>query len=78
MQLLISPDGSARCVYGETIDLAVLGRMTIARASHVEPDGETGWQADLSPVGGPLLRGFRTRSQALAAEQTWLEANWLR
>jgi hypothetical protein len=74
MQLLISPRGSVRCIYGERIDLMALGSITITRASHVEPDQEGGWSADLSPVGGPVLRGFRSRSQALAAEQTWLEA----
>jgi hypothetical protein len=77
MQLLISPGGVVRCIYGETIDLMALGSATITRASHVEPDPISGWIADLSPIGGPVLRDFRTRSQALAAEQAWLEANWL-
>jgi hypothetical protein len=77
MQLLISPRGSVRCIYGERIDLTALGSVTITRASHVEPDQEGGWSADLSPVDGPVLRSFHTRSQALAAEQTWLETHWL-
>jgi hypothetical protein len=79
MHLLFKPDGAVRAVYGEDIELATLGRVTIARASHVEPDFESGgWTADLSPVAGPTLRGFSARSQALAAEQAWLDANWLR
>jgi hypothetical protein len=78
MQLLISTGGLVRCIYGEQIDLTTLGSATITRASHVEPDADGGWLADLSPVGGPVLRGFPSRSQALAAEQAWLEANWLR
>ena len=77
MQLLFTPNGSIRCLYGEEIDLAALGSPTITRASHVEPDQHGRWLADLSPVGGPLLGGFDHRSQALAAEQAWLEANWL-
>ena len=38
MDLLISPDGTVRAIYAEDIDLAVLGRPVITRASHVEPD----------------------------------------
>ena len=36
-----------------------------------------GWLADLSPVNGPVLGPFDRRSEALAAELAWLEANWL-
>ena len=38
MDLLILPDGSVRAIYAEEIDLGVLGRPVITRASHVEPD----------------------------------------
>lgn len=78
MQLLISPEGRVRSIYSEEIDLGTLGSATITRASHVEPEREGGWLADLGPVGGPILDGFSTRSEALAAEHAWLEANWLR
>jgi len=57
-------------------DASFLGCTTIARASHVEPC-ESGWSADMSPVGGPVLTGFTKRSQALAAEVAWLEENVL-
>lgn len=77
MQLLIAPDGAVRCLYDEAIDLAALGRLKIHRASHVEPDEHGGWNADLSPVGGPLLGPFSCRSDALAAEQAWIEQHWL-
>ena len=77
MQLVIEPDGSLRAIYGEQIDLHALGRPTITRASHVEPDPHGRWFADLSPVAGPTLGPFERRSQALAAEISWLEANWL-
>jgi hypothetical protein len=77
MQLIISPDGSIRCIYAETIDLAELGRLTISRGSHVEPDREGHWFADLAPVGGPQLGPFRHRSDALIAEAAWLDAYWL-
>jgi hypothetical protein len=77
MRLVIEPDGTVRCVYAEAIDLASLGAPTIRRASHVEPDAEGRWWADLSPVAGPRLGPFLTRSQALAAEQSWLERYWL-
>ena len=77
MKLLVKPDGTVRAIYQEAIDLGVLGRPTIARASHVEPDGEGRWLADLKPVGGPVLGPFDRRSEALAAEIAWLEAHWL-
>jgi hypothetical protein len=77
MELIILPSGSVRCIYGEEIALTALGSPVITRASHVEPDKQGGWLADLSPIGGPLLGPFRLRSDALAAEQAWLEANWL-
>ena len=77
MQLVIDPRGTVRCVYGETIDLAKIGPATIRRGSHVEPTDSGDWTADLSPVNGPLLGPFKTRSEALAAEVGWLHANWL-
>jgi hypothetical protein len=77
MQLVVDPRGSVRCIYAEAIDLTALGIPHITRASHVEPDQEGRWSADLSPVGGPVLGPFGTRSAALAAEHQWLQANWL-
>ncbi len=75
MQLVIAPDGTARAIYSETIDLAALGRPAIARASHVEPDRDGRWHADLRPMLGPVLGPFGRRSEALEAEVAWLEAH---
>jgi hypothetical protein len=77
MDLFIVPGGRVRALYDEAIDLATLGRPRIVRASHVEPDERGRWQADLSPVGGPLLGPFVTRSAALDAEAAWLTQNVL-
>jgi hypothetical protein len=77
MRLLVEPGGVVRCVYTEAIDLSALGAVSIRRASRVEPDGQGLWWADLSPVGGPVLGPFATRTPALAAEQAWLEVHWL-
>ena len=77
MQLVIDPAGDVLCLYDETLLLADFGRLTIARGSHVEPTAAGHWNADLSPVGGPLLGSFATRSEALAAEREWLEQHWL-
>jgi hypothetical protein len=73
MYLLIDPCGGIRCIYGEAIDLHVLGSLTIARASSVEPDDQGRWWADLGPVDGPRLGPCDRRSQALDAERMWLE-----
>lgn len=77
MQLIVDSKGAVRCVYGEEIRLGAIGRMTVTRASHVEPNAKGGWTADLQPVGGPLLGPFALRSEALAAESGWLETYWL-
>jgi len=69
----LSTDGSVRSLYDETIDLHALGSLTITRASHVEPTADGQWTADLTPVGGPVLGPFATRSTALAAEVEWLQ-----
>lgn len=77
MELVISPYGQVRCLYSETIELSALGALTIHRASHVEPDEQGRWFADLSPSHGPLLGPFERRSDALQAEATWLSAHRL-
>ena len=76
MRLRVEPDGVVRCLYAETIDLSCFGVASIRRASNVEPDEHGQWWADLAPVKGPRLGPFVLRSQALDAEQSWLEARW--
>jgi hypothetical protein len=77
MILVVEPSGVVRCLYTEKFDLAALGTPIIRRGSHVEPDSEGQWWADLAPVDGPRLGPFSRRSEALAAEHTWLESHWL-
>jgi hypothetical protein len=76
MQLVVRPGGQVACIYAEAIDLAALGPLAIRRASHVEPDRNGQWRADLRPSDGPVLGPFAWRSAALAAEQTWLLDHW--
>ncbi|WP_233198723.1 MULTISPECIES: hypothetical protein [Pirellulaceae] len=77
MQLVISSTGNIRCLYDETLDLHTLGKLSISRGSHVEPNDDGQWFADLAPVGGPRLGPFKNRSIALSAEVSWLEEHWL-
>ena len=77
MEIIITTDGQGRCVYSEDIDLTALGRVAIQRASHVEPDIDGRWLAELSPVDGPVLGPFERRSTALDAERRWLQDHWL-
>lgn len=77
MQVLINSQGVIRSLYSDSLQLAALGPLQITRASHVEPDREGRWWADLAPVIGPLLGPFSLRSEALLAEQQWLEAHRL-
>jgi hypothetical protein len=72
MEVVVGVDGMARCIYDEALDLRELGKLQITRASHVEPDAEGYWWADMDPSGGPVLGPFRSRSEALVAEREWL------
>ncbi len=72
VELRIDRQGQIACVYSEEIDLALLGALSVRRASRVEPDETGWWWADLLPLAGPRLGPFARRSQALAAELTWL------
>ena len=77
MEIVVSTDGNAKCVYSEEIDLSAIGSLAIRRGSHLEPNDDGQWQCDLSPVNGPSLGPFVNRSEALAAEQAWLAKHWL-
>jgi hypothetical protein len=72
MELVVGAGGEVRCIYDEALDLREIGKLQITRASHVEPDAEGYWWADMGPVDGPALGPFRSRSEALAAERGWL------
>ncbi len=72
MMLIIDPAGTIRCVYEECLDLRSLGNLAIQRASHLEPDDEGLWWADLSPSGGPRLGPYLLRTAAISAETQWL------
>jgi len=76
IELMIDPSGRVSAIWDDALaELAKLGECRVERASHVEWDG-TGWRADLSPVGGPMLGSYRRRQDALAAEHDWLLTNW--
>ena len=74
MDLFVDSAGDIRCIYGEELDLRELGQLTITRASHVEPDRDGFWWADMGPVDGPVLGPFKNRTEALGAEREWLLA----
>jgi len=77
MELVITREGNLRCLYSDGLRLSEFGRLSIRRASHVEPTEAGQWTADLSPVGGPTLGPFPARATALAAEADWLTRYWL-
>ena len=72
MELVVGCDGDVKCIYDEALDLREIGKLQITRASHVEPDAEGFWRADMGPSGGPVLGPFRSRTEALGAERAWL------
>ena len=52
MVLVVDAEGDVRCVCGEALDQRELGRLQITRASHVEPDAEGSWWADMGLLMG--------------------------
>lgn len=77
MDIVITPSGIVRMIYEESIDPHALGSPAISRGSHVEPTSDGRWTADLSPVRGPVLGPYMTRSEAIKAEVDWLQRYWL-
>jgi hypothetical protein len=74
LSFIVARDGRVRTIYADAAlpFLQALGPVSIVRASHVEPTPHCTWTADMSPVGGPLLKESATRAAALAAEREWL------
>jgi len=68
-------DGTIKSIYTEQINLNELGKLSITRASHVEPTVDGKWTADMSPLNGPILGPFENRTLALKEEIKWLEEN---
>jgi hypothetical protein len=75
--IMVGPDGIMHFVHDDQlVELIEAGEAHVVRASNVEPMGVQ-WIADLSPIGGPALGPFRFRHDALRAEHTWIEENYL-
>lgn len=72
MELVITPEGAARLLYQEELDLSGLGKVQILRASLVEPDEHGKWWADLRLTAGPVLGPFKRRTEAVRAETDWI------
>jgi hypothetical protein len=73
VQVIVGNDGSIRFIYDDDLlGLAACGKMKVSRASHVEPNSDGKWEADMSPVGGPVLGPYKTRNEALEEEVKWL------
>jgi hypothetical protein len=64
MELVVGAGGEVQYIYDEAMDLRQFGKLPITRASHVEPDRDGSWWADMGPFG--------SRSEALRAEREWL------
>jgi hypothetical protein len=72
IELVVDAGGDVRCIYDEALDLRELGALQITRASHVEPDRDGYWWADMGPVDGPVLGPYGSRTEAIQAERGWL------
>ena len=81
LELFVRPGGRVACVHSDEA-AAFLRRLgqgppATRRASHVEPNDDGTWRADLAPSGGPVLSPYETRAEAVAAELSWIRENVL-
>ncbi len=75
---LVVKAGQIKAIYDDALTaLMPDAEVKIERASHCEPGGLGGWYADLGPVNGPVLHGFKTRKQALDAEVRYINQHVL-
>lgn len=77
--IVVGADGTLRFTWDDRLrPFANLGKATAMRASHVEPEVVAGvilWNADMAPVGGPVLGPYANREKALQVERDWLRQN---
>lgn len=71
--ITFTPDGTGRALYTEVIDLARIGRLSIARATHIEFDNTSQCWRVYDPAGVPLFHA-PTRELCLAWEAAHLDA----
>ena len=77
--IAIRPNGVIEFMYDDDLrPLFETGEPKIRRASHVEPTPDGLWQADLSPIGGPVLNATQRREDALRQEAQWIQKEYLR
>lgn len=82
VDVVVLADGTVKFLYYDELKpLLTIGNVDVSRASHVDPErlenGDLKWFADLSPVNGPKLGPFETRTEAIGAEVVWLTENYL-
>jgi len=83
-QILIKK-GTLKAIYKDGQSHQLLSKLggtaTIKRASHVEapPNSleEIEFEVDLTPSGGPILKGYKSYNEAVEAEVEWLNQNIL-
>lgn len=84
-QCLLIKNGKVKALYKDGSSHQLLeklgGKAAIRRASFVEaPETELEkieFTVDLTPSGGPILKGFTSYEEAVTAEVSWLNQNIL-
>tara|TARA_Y100000310_G_scaffold232829_1_gene235676 strand:+ start:57 stop:329 length:273 start_codon:yes stop_codon:yes gene_type:complete len=75
--ITISRKGKVDFIWSDDLsELLQIGDHEVRRASHVEPDHNGQWSANMGPSNGPILGPFPLRRDALLAEARWLEDHW--
>jgi len=71
VKILLTPDGYAKMLRNDAVDLRPLGYTTTWRASHVEPDNAKQDWVVTSAKTGQVLGRFGTHAEAIAWEKEY-------
>lgn len=71
----INTNGDIIFIHEDNHTCSSLGKLSIYRASNVEPTEDACWVADMKPLGGPKLPETELRSQSIELEREWIGRN---
>ena len=79
MKIKIDKKGNISFVYRDDyLKFKNAGKITIKRASNVEPTADNKWMVDFKPLGIKKKIGpFKTRKEALEKEHIYIEKHYL-
>ena len=71
--ITFTPDGTGHSLYTEAIDLGLIGKLSVTRATAIEFDNETQYWCVRDPTGIPMFN-CPSRQECLEWERQYLDA----